>query len=94
MAFTCEFTDLFKRIAKKLVKRDKKLSEELYRKINEIINSDEKTVEHYKNLKYDFSNKKRVHIRDNFELLFSVLKDKNHIIFLDFEHQDKVYKRK
>ena len=94
MTFTFEFTDNLKKIIEKLVKKDKKLSEELYKKINEIINSDEITIEHYKNLKYDFSNKKRVHIRNNFVLLFSVLKDKNHIIFLDFEHRDNIYKRK
>lgn len=94
MTFTFEFTDNLKKIIEKLVKKDKKLSKELYRKITEIINSDETTIEHYKNLKYDFSNKKRVHIRNNFVLLFSVLKDKNHILFLNFEHRDNVYKRK
>lgn len=94
MTFTFEFTDNLKKIIEKLNRKDKKLSEELYRKINEIINSDEITIEHYKNLKYDFSNKKRVHIINNFVLLFSVIKDKNHVIFLDFEHRDNVYKRK
>lgn len=94
MTFTFEFTDNLKKVIEKLVKKDKKLSEELYRKITEIINSDQIIIEHYKNLKYDFSNKKRVHIRNNFVLLFSVLKDRNHIIFLDFEHRDNVYKRK
>lgn len=94
MTFTFEFTDNLKKIIEKLNRKDKRLSEELYRKITEIINSDETTIDYYKNLKYGFSNKKRVHIRNNFVLLFSVIKDKNHIIFLDFEQRDNVYKRK
>lgn len=94
MKFTFEFTDNLKKIIAKLNKKDKKLAKELYRKIREIINSDEINIEHYKNLKYDYSDKKRVHVRNNFVLLFSVKKEKNHIIFLDFEHRDNVYKRK
>lgn len=80
MTFTFEFTDNLKKIIAKLNKKDKKLAEELYRKIREIINSDEINIEHYKNLKYDYSDKKRVHIRNNFVLLFSVKKEKSHYI--------------
>ena len=56
--------------------------------IQEVINSD---PEHYKNLRYDLKHFKRVHIDNHFVLTFKVDKQKNFILFEDFEHHDKVY---
>lgn len=78
----------------KIVKKAKKLSQELYKKLKEIINNDDQTIDHYKNLRYSFSDRKRVPVGKHFVLIFKYIKEKKHLIFLDFEHQDKIYKRK
>ncbi len=92
MVFTFEFTDNLKKIIDKLNKKDKKLADELYNKITEIIESED--IDHYKNLKYDLSDRKRVHIEKRFVLIFKFIKSEKHIIFLDFEHRDNVYKHR
>jgi len=78
-----------KRIINKLSKKDKQLYEQVLKKVNEVISSSD--VEHYKNLKYDMKDKKRVHI-GNFVLVFKFIKEENKIIFLDFDHHDNIYK--
>ncbi len=57
-------------------------------KINEVINSG--NVEHYKNLRHDMKDKKRVHI-GHFVLVFIFIKSENKISFVDFDHHDKIY---
>jgi len=74
----------------KLSKKDKVLYEQVIKKIDEIINSYD--VEHYKNLKYDLKDSKRVHI-GHFVLVFGFDKTTNIISFLDFDHHDNIYKR-
>ena len=78
------------RILEKLFKKDKAVYEQVMKKIKEIINSSD--VEHYKNLRYDLSDKKRVHI-GHFVLVFSFIKSENKIKFLDFDHHDVIYKK-
>jgi mRNA-degrading endonuclease RelE of RelBE toxin-antitoxin system len=73
-----------------LLKKDKSLYEQIIKKINEIINSSD--IEHYKNLRYNMKEAKRVHIV-HFVLIFSFNKNSNMITFLDFDHRDNVYKR-
>jgi len=58
------------------------------KKIEEVINSDD--IEHYKNLRYDLKDRKRVHVGP-FVLAFKFIKEENKIIFLDFQHHDKIY---
>jgi len=77
-----------------LFKKDKKKAEIINKKIKEIIKSDNKTIDHYKNLRYDLSIYKRVRIDKHFILLFEVHKDKQFIIFTNFEHHDTIYKKK
>jgi len=74
---------------KKLSKKDKQLYSQVINKINSIINSE--NTEHYKNLRYDMKDSKRVHI-GHFVLVFQVLKEKHTINFDDFDHHDKIYK--
>ena len=74
----------------KLSKKDKSLYEQVMKKINEIINSYD--VEHYKNLRYNMKDCKRVHI-GHFVLVFSFDKSTNTISFDDFDHHDTIYKR-
>ena len=77
------------RVLEKLLKKDKATYEQIISKIREIINSSD--VEHYKNLRYDLKDKKRVHI-GHFVLVFKFNKTENLIEFDDFEHHDYIYK--
>jgi YafQ family addiction module toxin component len=77
-----------------LAKRDKTVTEAINKKIKQIIQSDEFTIDHYKNLRHDLSEYKRVHIMKSFVLLFKVYKEKNYILFDKFGHHDEIYGRK
>lgn len=81
----------FKEILKKLFKKDKKTYERIIKKIQEIINSD--NIDHYKNLKYDLKEFKRVQIGEKV-LIFKYDKRNKLISFENFEHHDSIYKKK
>ena len=72
----------------RLEKKDSESHRALTNKIKEIINSD---PEHYKPLRYDLKNLKRVHIRKSFVLIFEYDKQRGFIQFLDYDHHDKIY---
>lgn len=78
-------------IMKKLSKRDKVLYERLLEKIDEIANSYD--IEHYKNLRYNLKDSKRVHI-GSFVLVFQYNKNDDSLNFDDFDHHDKIYKKR
>ena len=69
------------------------LSEIIYKKVKQIINSDEFTIEHYKNLRHGQSGTKRAHIDKSFVLTFNYDKERKFVLFLDFDHHDRIYKR-
>ena len=77
-------------IMTKLFRKDPKTRERIIKKINEIVNSG--NVEHYKNLKHDLKDFKRVHIGENV-LVFKFDKKNKTIIFEDFDHHDNIYGR-
>ena len=77
-------------IMTKLFNKDPKTRERIIKKINEIINSD---AEHYKNLRHDLKDFKRVQIGGKV-LVFKFEKNKNLILFEDFDHHDKIYKKR
>mgnify|MGYP001570325384 CR=1 FL=1 len=77
------------KILGKLQKKDKQLYENLINKMDEVINTSD--IEHYKNLRYDMSDRKRAHV-GHFVLVFKYNKEKNLIYFDDFDHHDNVYK--
>ena len=77
-------------IIKKLAKKDKSIHEQLLKKMNEIVNSID--VEHYKNLRYNMKDSKRVHI-GSFVLVFQYDKKNDMINFDDFDHHDYIYKK-
>ena len=58
----------------KLAHKDKPLALAVRKKIQQIINCDETTIHHFKNLRRGMSDYKRVHI-GHFVLLFSIEKD-------------------
>lgn len=78
-------------VMRKLSKRDKSLYEQILGKIEEIKNCHD--VEHYKNLKYNMKDSKRVHI-GHFVLVFQYDKTTDTINFDDFDHHDVIYKKR
>ena len=70
MPFDYEFSDKLKDIIQKLRRQDSRRTEILHKKVKQIINSDELTIEHYKNLKYGFSGGERGHHYKSFLLAF------------------------
>ncbi|MCX6803717.1 MAG: addiction module toxin RelE [Candidatus Diapherotrites archaeon] len=76
MVLDFTISEELKEIIKKLVKKEPKRAEILHKKIHQIINSDEFTIEHYKNLKSPKQNLKRVHIDKSFVLVFHYDKEK------------------
>ena len=83
-----EILPSLKKKLNKLSKKDRALYEQVLSKIEEVISS--ANVEHYKNLRYDLKDKKRVHI-GHFVLVFRFMKPENKIIFDDFDHHDSIY---
>ena len=79
---------LFKKILKKLFKKNKQTYERVMKKIREIVNSE--NVEHYKNLKHNLKDFKRVQIGEKV-LIFKYNGGNKLISFEDFDHHDKIY---
>jgi len=92
--FDFDLSDELKLIIRKLIRKDKKKVEAINKKIKEIAKSDEKSIEHYKNLRHDMKDYKRVHIMRSFVLIFKVDIINNFILFVDFDHHDKIYKKR
>lgn len=89
--FKFDLSDELKIKIRKLYKKDKKKAIIINKKIKELIDNDNKSIDRYKNLRYDLKQYKRVHI-GNFVLTFRVDKEDNFILFTDFEHHSRVYK--
>jgi len=89
--YTYKISEKLQGIMLKLSKKDKSLYEQLLKKIEEVINSYD--VEHYKNLRYDMKESKRVHV-GHFVLVFQFNKKNNELNFDDFDHHDNIYKIK
>jgi len=84
------FSDELKKVLAKLNKKDPESYKAVKNKIEEIVNSN---PEHYKPLRYDLKNKKRVHIRKSFVLIFEYDQSTDTIWFLDYDHHDNVYNK-
>ena len=87
--YNFDVSENLERILKKLSKKDKDLYNQILKKIDEIINSED--VKHYKNLRYNMKDSKRAHI-GHFVLIFQYKKEENLILFDDFDHHDAIYK--
>ena len=81
--------ELYKKLIK-LSKKDKTSYEAVMKKIDEVVNSP--TVDHYKNLRYNMKDSKRVQV-GHFVLIFSYDVSRNFVSFEDYDHHDKVYVR-
>jgi YafQ family addiction module toxin component len=86
--YNFKVSDNLKKILFKLSKKDRKLWEQIMNKIGEIVNSDD--IGHYKNLRYDMKDSKRVHI-GHFVLVFQFDFQTSTINFDDFGHHDAIY---
>ena len=93
MPFSFSLSEELKTKIKVLARKDKKTAAILNKKIKQIINSDEITIRHYKNLRYGLKQYKRVHVAKSFVLLFKVFKEKKFILFDKFGHHDDIYKK-
>jgi len=82
-----EIKPTLKRTLNKISKKNSLMYERILKKIQEVINSD---AEHYKNLRHDLKEFKRVQI-GSFVLVFKFVKSENKIYFEDFDHHDKIY---
>ena len=91
--FDFRLTDELKIKISKLLKKDKKKADIINKKIKQIINCDNESINHYKNLKHDLKEFKRVHIDNSFVLTFHVDLQKNFVLFTDFDHHDRIYKK-
>lgn len=78
------------KILEKLFKKERNTYEAVMKKIQEVINSSD--PEHYKNLRYNLKELKRVHV-GHFVLVFSYDKQKNFLTFVDYDYHDNIYKR-
>ncbi|MBI5553499.1 MAG: addiction module toxin RelE [Candidatus Diapherotrites archaeon] len=93
MALEYDLSDRLKEILKHLARRDPKKVMIINKKIKQITNSDEETIEHYKNLRHDLKEFKRVHIETHFVLTFQYNRATKAILFVDFDHHDNIYRR-
>lgn len=91
MTFDFDLSDELKLVIRKLEKKDKVRVIIFNNKVKEIINNNIKSIDRYKNLRYGFSDYKRVHIDKSFVLIFKVTKEKNFILFERLEHHNKIY---
>jgi len=91
MPFEYDLTPELKKILYKLRQRNPKKADIVYKKIREIVNSDESAIERYKYLRHDPKRRQRVHIDKHFVLTFKHEKESKFIRFLDFDHHDHAY---
>ncbi|MBT4376660.1 addiction module toxin RelE [archaeon] len=89
--FDYDFSDELKFKIRKLIRKDKKKADIIYKKVNQIISCDSNSINHYKNLRGNMKEFKRVHIDKSFVLTFNVDLPNNFILFEDFDHHDRVY---
>ena len=75
----------------KFSKKDKILANIFKKKLFKVIDNTNKTITRYKNLKAPRNDLKRIHLTDNYILLFRVDITHNHILFLNIIHRDYAY---
>ncbi len=87
--YTFDVSEHLEKKLNKLSKKDNQFYTQVLKKIEDVIHSE--TIEHYKNLRYNMKDSKRVHIGP-FVLIFQVKKEENLILFDDLDHHDSIYK--
>jgi len=90
--FTFNITHKLQNKLKKIGKKDPVFARIFKRKLKEIIAKDKTSINTYKNLRSPMNDLKRIHLTDNYILLFRVYSEKRHILFVDILHRVRVYK--
>lgn len=90
MTLPFEISPPLQNILDKLGRRDRKLAVAVRKKIDQIIDLDETTILHFKNLRHDMSRLKRVQIK-SFVLTFRL--EWGTVLFEDFDHHDRIYEK-
>jgi len=85
--YLAEITEDLDNILSKLAKKDPKKLDIIFSKMEEILEN----PNHYKNLRKPLNNLKRVHIDKNHVLVFAVDENTKTVIFVYFDHHDKIY---
>ncbi|MFH1721345.1 MAG: addiction module toxin RelE [Candidatus Altiarchaeota archaeon] len=92
--FDFDLSDELKVKIRKLLRKDRNRVEFLNKKIKEVVANTPEGIDRYKNLRHDLKHLKRVHIDRSFVLVFKVDKENSHILFLDLDHHDNIYKKR
>lgn len=91
MPFKFSLSDELRAVLEKCSKRSPELSRAVFKKIEQIVTqNDSETIGHFKNLRNDLSDFKRVHV-GSFVLFFKVYRKENFILFDRLEHHDDAY---
>lgn len=85
--YSIESTDKFKKITKKLFKKDKEQLKALEKKAQEILENPYR----YKPLSGKMAGTYRVHIQKSFVLTYEIIESKKVVRFLDYDHHDNIY---
>ena len=89
--FSCKLSKKLLKKTSKLNHKDQILAQIFYKKVQEVVSRDITSINAYKNLRSPQNEFKRIHLTDNFILLFNVDFNKRHIIFVDILHWDNVF---
>lgn len=92
MTFQPVLSEELKKLLEKLASRNSNLAIAVNKKIKQVCSCDEELINHYKNLRYDLSEFKRVHVEKSFVLLFKVNFQKKLVVFTKLDHHDNIYK--
>ena len=87
MQYSSRFDKPFVKRLKKLKKDSPELFKRLMKKISEIVEN----PEHYKPLTKVLKGKRRAHV-GSFVIIFMLDEKNGEVIFLEFDHHDKVYR--
>jgi YafQ family addiction module toxin component len=82
-----ESTTKFKKITKKLFKKDSNQLKAIEKKIPQILSNPYR----FKPLRNKMSGVRRVHIMKSFVLTFEIIEKERVVRFLDYDHHDNIY---
>ena len=88
--YDIDISDDLQKILDDFLKHNKQRYERIMKKIEEIV----QVPQHYKPLRYDLKGIRRVHIDGPFVLVFRIIEQTKTVRFLDFDHYDKIYKKR
>lgn len=87
MKHDIELSDSIEKTFEKLSKKNRKQLAIIHNKVEEI----RKNPYHYKPLRGDMKNIRRVHIDSSFVLIYEIDEKNQTIRLLDYEHHDRIY---